>query len=309
MVKQFALRDWNDARTLIACAEGGSFAAAAAALGQDQTTVSRRIADLEAAVGRPLFTRRRSGATPTVAGLALLTRADVMAKGAAEIEAAIRGLAIIPGPVIKIAAPAGLIEFTIRPALAGDGRKELPLDRRMIKKPLPQLAFSTNPKGADIVVQPTDPGELPKGSGSVHVRRAGNMRFVPVAARMFLKRHAAPSKFDDIAHYPVIDIGIYRGLRGLDAWNATVAKAAPDLVTVAPSTPDARDPVLERGGITVLPPYATLYEKRLAMLDMAVPEMTTSLWIAAHEDTLREPAARLVYDLLAGMFHSSPWFR
>lgn len=67
-MSKFDLRDWNDVRLVVACAEHGSFAAAAVALGLDQTTVSRRIGVMEAAIGRPLFTRRRSGATPTPAG-------------------------------------------------------------------------------------------------------------------------------------------------------------------------------------------------------------------------------------------------
>jgi DNA-binding transcriptional LysR family regulator len=305
----FTLRDWNDARLLITCAECGSFAAAAAALGQDQTTVSRRIADLEAAIGRPLFHRRRSGASPTVAGMALLVRAQDMARGASEIESAIRGLARLPAPVVTIAATEGLLEFTIKPALIGDSRKELPLDWRSVPQSLPELAFSTDPRGADIVVEATNPGELPKGTGSVRVRSAGKMHFVPVAAREFLNHNSVPTRFDDIAHSPVVDIGLYHAVRGLDDWNDIVNEADPELVTVVANTPDAQIPVLERGGITVLPPYAALYERRLAVLEMAAPEMSVSLWIRAHEDTLREPAARTVYDLLARMFQHSPWFR
>jgi len=37
--------------------------------------------------------------------------------------------------------------------------------------------------------------------------------------------------------------------------------------------------------------------------------MRIELWLAAHEDSLREPAVRAVYDTVADMFLRSPWFR
>ena len=47
--------DWNDLRYFLAVARDGSTLAAAKALRVSQTTVARRIAALEAALGFPLF--------------------------------------------------------------------------------------------------------------------------------------------------------------------------------------------------------------------------------------------------------------
>lgn len=307
MAKSFKLHDWNDARLLIVCAEKGSFAAAGDALGLDQTTVSRRIANLEHDLGRPLFHRRRSGAALTVAGAALLSRAQVMASGAAQIEQAISGLQPLPPPIVTVAATAGLIEFTLKPALAGLHRVEFPIDRRSMTDGLPSIAFTSDFQNADIAIRATDPNQLPRGSGRVRVRGAGRMRFVPVAARRLLKEYGSPANFDALVDFPLIDIAIYHPVHGLDPWNEVAGRAPRS--RIFPTTPPAVGPVLTGEGITILGPYAAHFDPRLVVIEIPAPYMAVSLWITAHEDTLREPAVRRVYDLLAGAFHASPFFR
>jgi len=62
-------------RVLREVSERGSFTAAARALGYTQSAVSRQVAALEAAAGRPMFERRRDGVILTAAGSRLLVRA------------------------------------------------------------------------------------------------------------------------------------------------------------------------------------------------------------------------------------------
>ena len=50
--------DWNDLKYVLAVAESGSTLAAAQALGVSQTTVARRIAALDTAVGPALLARQ-----------------------------------------------------------------------------------------------------------------------------------------------------------------------------------------------------------------------------------------------------------
>ncbi|MBX3249376.1 MAG: LysR family transcriptional regulator [Myxococcales bacterium] len=56
---------WDDVRVLLAVLRAGSFTLAARALGTDQSTVSRRVAALEARLGAPLFERTPRGPRPT----------------------------------------------------------------------------------------------------------------------------------------------------------------------------------------------------------------------------------------------------
>src|SRR5207247_168360 len=67
--------DWNDLRFFLAVAREGSTLAAGKALRTSQTTVARRIAALERALGLPLFEKRQAGYALTPAGEQLLERA------------------------------------------------------------------------------------------------------------------------------------------------------------------------------------------------------------------------------------------
>jgi DNA-binding transcriptional LysR family regulator len=53
--------DWDDLRFFIAVTQGGSIAAAARQLATNHSTVLRRLASLERAVGQRLFKRLRTG--------------------------------------------------------------------------------------------------------------------------------------------------------------------------------------------------------------------------------------------------------
>src|SRR5205814_2750055 len=69
------MMDWDDLKYFLAVAKGGSTLAAGRALRVSQTTVARRIAALELAIGFPLFEKRQAGYALTPAGSDLLDRA------------------------------------------------------------------------------------------------------------------------------------------------------------------------------------------------------------------------------------------
>jgi len=68
--------DWNDIRNALAIARLGTLAAAARALGVDQTTVARRLRILESCVGAPLFERHKGRFAPTPAGQLMVLRGE-----------------------------------------------------------------------------------------------------------------------------------------------------------------------------------------------------------------------------------------
>lgn len=306
---KFRLHDWNDARLLLACAEHGGFAPAAAALGMDQTTVSRKVSALEKAVGRPLFTRRRSGATPTAAGEALLERARVLQAAVSSFEGAMDGLGTLPAPTVTIAASEGVLTYLVIPALLGSPAQEIPLDRSLLRAPPPALAFTSNPARADLSVVATNPGDLPAVQGAIRVRRVGTMTFVPVAGEALLRKGLSLGGFDDLCRQPVMDIATYRGIRAFNEWHGLVSRLEQGPHLLAPNTSAVQKPLVNGAGVTLLPPYSSLYDSRVVTLDIPAPRFAVDLWLVAHEDTLREPAIRELYDSLAEMFLKSPWFR
>ncbi len=98
---------WQDAEIFLAVAEAGSFSAAARALDVTQPTVSRRIAALEADLGRPLFRRDSGGAHLTSEGERMLEPARQMSRWSAEMQRVASGWEDTASGPVRVAIPPG----------------------------------------------------------------------------------------------------------------------------------------------------------------------------------------------------------
>jgi DNA-binding transcriptional LysR family regulator len=99
---------WSEVELFLAIAEAGSLSAAARRLRVTQPTVSRRLAELEASLGEPLFARRVEGATLTPFGERLVEPARRMAEWSAEVDRAADRAETSPRGVVRVTAPPGV---------------------------------------------------------------------------------------------------------------------------------------------------------------------------------------------------------
>src|SRR5262245_53612556 len=95
---------WDDLQLFLAVAEARSLSGAARRLRVTQPTVSRRIAELEATLGEPLFSRAVDGVEITSFGERLVEPARRMAEWASEVERAAERAETAPRGVVRIAA-------------------------------------------------------------------------------------------------------------------------------------------------------------------------------------------------------------
>ena len=96
-------------RYVIAAADHGSFRRAAAALGIEESAISRRVRDLEDRLGAPLFTRSTGGVQLTQAGKQFVQRGrkalSQIGLARAEVTAIGRGASLpIPSPMRRCTA-------------------------------------------------------------------------------------------------------------------------------------------------------------------------------------------------------------
>jgi DNA-binding transcriptional LysR family regulator len=77
--------DWTLIRSFLAVLDAGSLMGAARALGAQQPTLGRHIAELEAQLGTPLFERTGRGVVPTTAALAIADAARQMQNSAEQL--------------------------------------------------------------------------------------------------------------------------------------------------------------------------------------------------------------------------------
>src|SRR5437763_3110841 len=110
---------WDDLRHLLAVHRQGSHKGAARLLRVDPTTVGRRIAALERALGATLLVRTPDGLKSTPAGLRVLTHAERIE---AEVLASERELLANPtalaGP-LRVSGGDALVNYAVLPVMGG----------------------------------------------------------------------------------------------------------------------------------------------------------------------------------------------
>jgi DNA-binding transcriptional LysR family regulator len=110
--------DWDDVRVFLALWRARSLGQAAGRLGVDISTASRRLAALEAQLGTRLFERTREGLVPTHAAEVIQPAAELMESAHARVMRDVSGVETEPEGVVRVSAPAGLIQEFVAPALA-----------------------------------------------------------------------------------------------------------------------------------------------------------------------------------------------
>lgn len=117
--------DWTLTRSFLAVAETGSLSAAARVLNLSQPTLGRHIAEMEAALGLPLFTRQPRGLAPTEAATALLPHARAMRDAAASLALAAAGRDADLHGTVRITA-SRIVAFHILPPMLATLRASHP---------------------------------------------------------------------------------------------------------------------------------------------------------------------------------------
>lgn len=110
--------DWEDLRFAAALGACGSLAGAARQLGVTHSTVGRRLAALEAALGRILFERRPLGWTPTPAGREVMATAQRMGAQAAALHRQLTAEPVGLTGTVRVTSTDGIARDLVGPTLA-----------------------------------------------------------------------------------------------------------------------------------------------------------------------------------------------
>lgn len=109
--------DWDDLRAFLALARGGRLEAAGRMMGQNATTVGRRVRRLETALQATLFEQTAAGHALTPAGQRLLTRAETMESLALEAQEGTAGAGGGLAGSIRLSVSEGFGSQVLAPAL------------------------------------------------------------------------------------------------------------------------------------------------------------------------------------------------
>ena len=148
---------WDEFRLVKSIADARSLVGAAERLGVNQSTVYRRLAAVEAAVGARLFDRSRAGYEPTSAGEDMIALAATMAASIVEFERRVAGRDVKLTGELSVTVPIGIGLHFMPPIVAGFQASNPGVIVELI---LSNDTLDLSRRGADVAVRLTnDPPE------------------------------------------------------------------------------------------------------------------------------------------------------
>jgi DNA-binding transcriptional LysR family regulator len=174
----------------------GSHAGAGRLLRVAPTTIGRRIASLEAAIGSRLFTRRADGLAGTAAARALLARAERVEAELLEAERELAGADARPTGTVKITCGDGFATCVLAPALPAFLAAHPGLD---VEVWADVRSLDLTRGEADVAIRNYRPRER-----SLVARKLGLERTVLHAAPAYLSAHGVPRTARDLAGHDLI---------------------------------------------------------------------------------------------------------
>ena len=273
--------DWDDVRVFLALARAGSLTAAARSLRIEHTTVARRIAQLERALGLHLFDRLPRGWMLTSEGEQLAARAAQMEEQAHEFMREAADGVQLSGTVRLAASPSVGQEFLL-PRLCAMHPRWSSITLELVVETRVAVLSRREADLALRIGRPQDPG--------LAARLLGNMSYGLYCGAGYTEgRSEADWRFigydDSLAHTPEHQwLESVRGSRGYALRANTLALQ--------------RDAVRMGMGLAVLPHFMAAGDARLEQLPVASGTPAREIWLVVHPDVRRSPRVRLIADLL-----------
>lgn len=230
-------------RLLVAAVDGGSLSAAGRASGMPLATVSRRISELESALGTRLLVRGTRRLTETDAGRAYVAACRRILEDVDEAERAAAGEYSEPRGELILTAPVVFGRLHVMPVVA----------EFLVAYPAVQVRLMLGDRLLNLQDEHLDAairiGELP--DSSVVATRLGSVQAVVCASPAYLQQRGHPRHPRDLARHELV---VFSGLGSSSAWRFGGGRSA---ISVVPrprltvnSAEAAIDGALAGAGIT-----------------------------------------------------------
>jgi len=283
--------DWDDLRFVLAVARAGSALRAARALNVNQTTVTRRIAQIEAVVGADLFESRQNGHLLTPLG-------QIVAAGAERIEGEV--LALQSALSAQQRMLSGSVRFTsseiltnrlVTPFLRGFRGQypgvtvELVIDDRFL---------DLRRNEADVALRANS---RPEGGGIV-AQRLPDSAWAAYCSRPYADEHGAPSELNELNSHAIV--GLEGAMARLPASLWLTQNAPGASISARSNSLINHVSAIKAGlGIGMLPCLVGDAEADLLRCLPPEPELDAELWLIVREDVKQAPHVRAFVDCLA----------
>ncbi|HZP75292.1 MAG TPA: LysR family transcriptional regulator [Pseudolabrys sp.] len=282
--------DWDDLRHFLAVARCGSTIAAAKALHLSQSTVHRRLEELEKRIGRPIVIRHATGYRLTEFGKELLPLAKRVEEAVASFE---RFLAAADD------LPTGSVRVTCSESIG----------YRLMQSPLLETFHSRYPGLRVELIMSDHFLDIAKGEADVAIRggvpneetlvgrKIADVPWALYCSRAYAERHGRVERAEDLDGHAVVefdgDIKDHHAAR----WLRSVAPRA-KVAARSNSVPGLMMTVKSGVGIAPLPLPLADRETELVCMLGPVPGLYSQIYLLTHPDLRQTPRIRAFFDFI-----------
>lgn len=283
--------DWNDLRYFLAIAREGSMLGAAKVLNVNQSTVQRRLAALEEAVGGKLIERHPTGYRLTDLGQKVLPHAEGVETAVAAFGRALKSSETELAGTVRVTCP----EFELYRLLSE------PLERFRVKYPDLRVEFVITDKFIDLAKGEADialRGGVVRDTALIG-RKIADVPWNVYASRAYVERCGKSVRPEDIARHPIIAYAGQLGETEPVRWFRSWAQNA-SAVAHSNSVLGALTAVKSGIGLALLPQHVAVVEGDLVEVFALPPELAKPITLLVHPDLRSTPRVRALFDFLVG---------
>ena len=284
--------DWNDLKYLLGVARHGSTLAAGRALGVDQSTVQRRLVELERRIGQSLVQRQATGYRLTEFGQLMLPLAEQVQQAVQAFEDRLAAYKADVSGVIRMTCPEPVV---LRITQAGL------LDRFHARHPALQVQFVMSDRYLDLAQGDADVA-LRSGDtedGALLGRKIADSLWAVYASRGYIESRGRPQGSADLARHALVGFDDTMARHRVAQWLAEVAPGVP-LVGRCHSVLGLLESVKAGVGVAPLPIALGDAVPGLERVTDVVPELTRVWRLLTTPELRRTPRVSAFFDFIVG---------
>ena len=284
---------WDELRVFLAVAKTKSFNRAAEITNTSQPTVSRQVKRLQDMVGSQLFIATARGVKLTEKGEALAQALGRLDHTLYSITSDLKAETTEAEGTVSVSITDGLNALFAAPAL-GQFSAQYPKIQLHLKNSVNLMHLRENQTDMMIGIGPAE-------SSGTRFRKLGQLHFIPVVAKDYIRKHGLPTR-DNLEQHSFLQSEYYGQW---DGWQQAVARGR---IAHYCDNSFAYGMLVKAGqGIGMLGSY-TLVEPCVVPLEIDL-RISVPLYLTALTDRLNARPVRLVFDWLSGVFGgNNPWF-
>jgi DNA-binding transcriptional LysR family regulator len=284
--------DWDDLRHFLAVARCGSTLAAAKALNVNQSTVHRRLDELEKRLGRKLVIRQSTGYKLTELGQSILLCAERVEEAVQAVERRLAASDIDLAGIVRVTCPEVLGLRLMRSQLIEKFNARYPGLR--VEMIVSDKYFDLAKGEADIAFRactpmPTDP--------TLFGRKIVPSPWAVYASKGYVERHGGIGRSEEINRHAVIHFEASMRDHPAARWLQAVAPEA-NVIARGSGLPAALTAVKSGVGVGVLPVNLGDNERDLVRLFGPIPNLPSDIYLLIHEDMKETPRVRAFFDFV-----------